>query len=202
LGVQFTVTPAAGIALTKQVALAAGLGPLLAQVTVPVTKSPALAKLGKPDTAACISDCGVIASGSVSTLLLGFGSAVLDPVVVVMLRAPTAGALKVDVQVIDCPTPNGLGAGVGVQVCVAPEGSPLNTHVADAAALGPAFVHTPLTVTGWPALTLAGTVVLACMSACGVTLVMALVELLPLTGSAVLLPAATVAVTLPLAGAT
>jgi hypothetical protein len=164
-GVQTTTAPA-GIPLTAQVALLAMLGPLLVHVTVPVTVLPAFAVAGNPLTAAAISACGVTLTGSGSTLFAGTGSAVLLPAVVTILSDPVAGAVKVDVHVILLPTGNGFGAGFGVQVCVAPAGSPLSTQVSAAAGLGPLFVHVPVAVTLWPAFTVAGTVVTACMSAC------------------------------------
>lgn len=200
MGVQVTVTPAAGIAATLHVGLAAGLGPLLVHVIVPFTGCPALAVAGKPEAVACISDTGDTANGRVSVLLGATGSGVALPAVVVMLSVPLAGAVKVDEHVIDCPTANGLGSGLGAQVCVAPPGRPDSAQAGEAAALGPALVHTPLTVTGWPAVTLGGTLVVARMSACGVTVAGACAVLLALLGSAVLVPAVPVTVTVPEAG--
>jgi hypothetical protein len=164
VGVQVTVAPA-GSPVGTQLALAAVLGPLLVQVTVPVTVLPALALAGKPLTAAAMSACGVIGSDLVSVLLLLFGSAVVLPAVVVMFSGPLAGAVNVLVQVMLAPTASGSGTGFGVQLCVAPAGRPVNTQVGAAAALGPALVQVPLTVTLCPASALAGTVVTAPMSA-------------------------------------
>jgi hypothetical protein len=132
--------------------------------------------------------------------LAGTGSAVLEPAVVMMLSVPLAGAANVDVQVMLLPTASGSGAGLGVQVCVAPVGKPLRVQVGAAAGLGPLLVHTPLTVTGWPAFTVAGTVVTACISACGETVALICAVLLPATGSAVLEPAMPVIVTAPVGG--
>jgi hypothetical protein len=53
-GVQVTVAPG-GKPLTAQVALAATLGPLLVQVTVPLAVLPAAGLAGKPATAAAMS---------------------------------------------------------------------------------------------------------------------------------------------------
>jgi hypothetical protein len=111
--------------------------------------------------------------GSMSVLLVLLGSVVLVPAVAVMGKVPPGpkllGALKVLVQVMAEPTAKGLGAGEGVQLCVAPAGKPLKAQVGLAAALGPLLVQVPVTVTGWPAATVPGTVTLAAMSACGVT---------------------------------
>jgi hypothetical protein len=198
-GVQLTVAPA-GTLTAVHVGLGAGLGPLLVQVTVPLAVLPAGGLVGKPETAACISDTAVTTIGRVSALLAGTGSAVALPAVVVMFKVPLAGAVNVEVHVIDCPTASGLGAGAGVQVCVAPVGKPLNAQVGEAAALGPALVHTPLTVTGCPAVALAGTEVTARISACGVTVAVLCAVLLGLLGSDVLVVAVPVTVTEPLAG--
>jgi hypothetical protein len=199
VGVQFTVAPVGALA-TLQVGLAAGLGPALVQITLPVRVSPALAVVGKPLLAACMSARGLTVSGSVSALLPATGSVVLVPAVVVMFKVPLAGALKVLVQLMLPPTGKGLGAGLGVQVCVAPVGKPLKAQVGAAAGLGPAFVQVPLTVTGWPATADVGTEVAACMSARGATVCVALALLLAGTGSAVLLPAVPVTVTAPVDG--
>jgi hypothetical protein len=163
-GLQLTVAPA-GKPPGTQVALAATLGPLLVQVSVPVTVLPALALAGKPLVDAAMSACGVTVTGFVSVLLPVLGSAVVLPAVVVMLRDPLAGAVNVLLQVMTPPNAKLAGSGEGVQVCVAPGGKPLKAQLGDAAALGPALVHVPLTVTGCPAVALAGTVVTATMSA-------------------------------------
>jgi hypothetical protein len=165
-----------------------------------VTVLPALAVAGKPVTAAAMSACGTTGKGLVSVLLPLLGSAVVVPAVVVMLRGPLAGVVKVEVQVMLLPSAKGLGTGLGIQVWVAPAGKPLRAQVGAAAALGPLFVQLPLTVTGCPAVALAGTVVTAAMSACGTTLVLACALLLAVLGSAVLLPAVPVTVMAPLAG--
>jgi hypothetical protein len=91
----------AGTPDTAHVGVAARLGPLLVHVTVPLTVDPTGALAGNPDTMACMSACGVIARGLVSTLLPLTGSGVVEPAVVVMLSGPEAGALNVLVQVID-----------------------------------------------------------------------------------------------------
>ena len=137
-----------GNELTLHTGLAAGLGPLLVQVTVPVTVVPAGAVAGKPVTVACMSACGTTVIGAGLTLLPVFGSAVVLPAVVVIVSGPVAGAGKVLLQVIVAPTASGLGTGLGTHDCVAPGGKPLRTQVAAAAALGPALVQVPLTVTG------------------------------------------------------
>ena len=66
---------------------------------------------------------------------------------VVILIALVTGVLKVLVQVIAPPTAK-VGTGLGVQLWVAPEGSPFNVQVGACAVLGPLLVHTPLTVIG------------------------------------------------------
>ena len=160
-----TATAPDGSEFAVHVAPGAGLGPLLVQVSTPLTVEPADADTGKPDTTACMSATGTTDSGCVSTLLVGAGSAVTLPAVVVMLSEPTAGAAKVLEQVMLAPTASGLGTGLGRQVCVAPTGNPLNTQVGAAAGLGPALLQVPLTVTACPATGFAGTVVAATMSA-------------------------------------
>jgi hypothetical protein len=203
LGVQVTLA-LGGTTVTLQLALGAGLGPLLVQVTVPLAVVPAAGVAGKPLAVACMSASGATLRGSVSTLLLITGSAVEVPAVVVMFKLPPAprlaGAGKVLVQVMLPPTGNGLGAGAGVQLCVAPVGKPLKAQVGAAAGLGPALVQVPLTVTGWPAVAVGGTVVEARMSACGTTVWLVLATLLGAIGSAVLVPAVPVTVTVPVAG--
>lgn len=145
LGVQVTVLPA-GKPVTLHVGAAAGLGPLLVQVTVPLTVEPAGGLLGIPEIDTCMSACGVMVRGSVSVLLLATGSVVLVPAVVVIFNVPLAGAAKVELQVMPAPTASGSGTGVGVQLCVAPAGSPLNAQAGAAAGLGPLLVQVPLTV--------------------------------------------------------
>jgi hypothetical protein len=198
-GLQLIVAPA-GNPLGTQLALLARLGPLFVQVTVPVTVLPAGALAGNPLTVATMSACSTMDKGLVSALLLLLGSAVVLPAVVVMLSGPLAGVVKVEVQVMLLPTAKALGSGLGVQLCVAPTGKPLKAQLGAAAGLGPLLVHVPLTVTGCPALALAGTVVAATMSACGTTLVAACALLLPGVGSAVLDPAVPVMVMPPVAG--
>jgi hypothetical protein len=204
LGVH-TATAPAGTLVTLQLGLAAGLGPLLVQVMAPLAFEPAGGLLGKPLATATMSACGAIVSGLMSVLLAGSASAVEVPAVVVMFKLPPApklaGALKVLVQVMLEPTASGSGAGLGAQLCVAPAGKPLNAQVGAAAALGPALLHTPLTVTGWPAAMPVGTVVVARMSACSVTPTTRLSTLFVGTGSAVLEPAAPTSATLPVVGA-
>jgi hypothetical protein len=141
-----------------------------------------------------------MARGLASTLLSGKGSAVLLPAVVVMFSEPLTGAVKVAVQVMSAPKASGLGTGLGTQLCVAPAGKPVKAQVGAAAPLGPALVHTPLTVTLWPAATATGTVVTACMSACGTTVAGAWAWLFKGTKSTKLVPAVPVMVTLPLTG--
>lgn len=98
-------------------------------------------------------------------------STVVEPAVVVMLSGPLDGLANVDVQMIAAPDNNGSGIaplGSSVHVCVAPTGNPDNVQVGAAAGLGPLLRQRPDTVTGCPATALAGTVVTALMSACGV----------------------------------
>lgn len=195
-GVQTTVAPD-GKVVTLQVGSAAGLGPAFVHNTVPVMVLPAAAVAGKPLVLACKSARGLITSGSVSALLAGTGSVVLVPAVVVIDKVPLAGAVKVLEQVMLPPEASGLGAGLGVQVCVAPGGKPLKAQVGAAAALGPALVQVPLTVTGWPAVADGGTLVAACMSARAAGVWLALAVLFAGAGSAVELPAVPVTVTVP-----
>lgn len=202
---EHTMLAPGGAPVTLQVAPAAILGPLLVQVTVPFTALPAGGLLGKPDSAAAMSACGTIVTGSVSTLLAGAGSDVVVPAVVVMFNGPVAGAVNVEVHVTVAPAPVtcGSGIGLGVQVCVAPGGNPDNAHVGAAAALGPLLTHVPVTVTGCPAFTLAGTVVVATTSACGTVFTASCAVLLAGTGSALAEPATPVIVNgAPLLGAT
>lgn len=137
----------------------------MVQVIVPLTVLPALGLVGNPSTAATMSACGTTAIGSVSALLLVFGSAVALPAVVVILREPLAGAMKVLVHVMLLPTASAAGSGLGVHDCAAPAGNPLKAHVGLTAALKPVLEHVPDTVTLCPALTLSGTVVEATISA-------------------------------------
>lgn len=144
---EHVTTAPAGSPLTAQPAFAAALGPRLVQVTVPVTVLPAGGLAGKPLTAACMSACGVTLIGAVLTLLLGFGSAVRLPAVVLILSVPLAGAVNVLVQLMVLPTANGSGTGFGVHVTVAPAGRPLIVQVAALAGLGPLLTQVPVTVT-------------------------------------------------------
>jgi hypothetical protein len=137
----------------------------LLHVTVPVAVLPGPGAAGKPVSTACISACGTMVMGSVSTLFPGVGSSPELPAVVTILSVPLAGAVKVLLHVMVALSTKGLGAGAGKQLTVAPAGKPLITHVGAGAAAGPAFVHTPVTVTLAPALTELGTVLTACISA-------------------------------------
>lgn len=121
---------------------------------------------------------------------------------VVTLSVLATGVLKVLVQVIELPTAK-VGAGLGAQIWVAPEGRPFNAQVGVCAVLGPLLMHTPLTVIGWPTVTLAGMVVMACMSACGTTPIPCCDWLLPGAGSMFSLSAVPliVALTTPFPGA-
>lgn len=191
----------AGLEATPQAGAAAGLGPLLVQATVPVAVVPAGGLLGKPLTTVCISAWGTTVMGLVSVSLATTGSAVALPAVVVMFKGPPAGAVKLAVQVMAAPSARAAGKGLGVQLCVVPAGSPVNTQVGVAALLGPLLVQMPDTVTLWPALTLADTVVAAAMSARGTMLLACWAVLLAGKGSALVLPAVPTTVTVPLAGA-
>jgi hypothetical protein len=146
-GLHVTVAPG-GKPVGTHVASAATLGPLLVQVSVPVTALPADGLPGKPLNTAAISACGVITSGSVAVLLPATGSAVVVLVVAVMLSVPLAGALNVLVQVTKPPVGKGSGVGLGSHDTVAPGGKPVSAQVGANALLGPALVHTPVTVTG------------------------------------------------------
>jgi hypothetical protein len=200
-GAQTTEAPG-GSPVTAQLALAASLGPVLVQVTVPLTVLPALALSANPLTAACRSARGVMVRVLAAVLLLGTGSAVLLPAVVVMLSAPLVGALKVLVQVMTAFNARVLAGDGGEQDWVAPAGNPLSAQVAAVALLGPVLVQVPLTVTLCPATALAGTVVAVCMSACATAPIVCWAWLLVATGSAVLDDAVPVTVTPPEAGTT
>jgi hypothetical protein len=166
-GRQLTCAPG-GRPETEQLALAAVLGPLFKHLTVPETVEPANGLAGKPCARADMSASATTPSALLSTLLAGAMSEVKLPAVVLILSPPLAGAGKVLVQVMLCPTDNTCGSGFGAHVCEAPAGSPLKTHVGLVASLPPKFVHTPLTVTGEPAFgAVAGTVVNARISASG-----------------------------------
>jgi len=87
---------------------------------------------------------------SLSTLFAGTGSRVVLPAVVVIVRPPLAGRLKVALQLMREPGMKGeTGA---LQLAVVPAGKPLMTQVGAAALSGPLFVHTPVTVMAAPAL--------------------------------------------------
>ena len=82
---------------------------------------------------------------------------------------PVAGATKLTSQEIAPDTVSGVAVGTaGVQLVVAPAGSPKIPHVAESAALGPAFRQVILPVTACPAVTFTGSEELACISAVGV----------------------------------
>lgn len=96
---QVLVAPG-GVLATVHVGDAAGLGPLLVQVTVPVAVLPAGGLAGKPLTEATMSACG--ATGSVCCALLfgATGSGVVVVVVALIVTVPVAGAVKFTWQVI------------------------------------------------------------------------------------------------------
>ena len=97
------------------------------------------------------------------------GSGVELPAVIVAVIEPVAGATKLTLQKIALDAVSGVAVGtVGVQLVVAPAGSPEISHVAESAALGPAFRQAMVPVTVCPAVTLAGSKELACISAAGV----------------------------------
>ena len=150
-----------------------------------------------------ISACGLILVVVWAVLLLVSGSVVPELVLSAMSRVPLAGAVKVLLQVMTAPAAMGEGAGLGVQLRVAPGGKPESSHTIGAtASLGPPLVQVPVTVTDCPALTVAGaTVIAAFMSARGVTVRVALLTLLAPLGSLVVVPAVVVMVSGPLAGA-
>ena len=102
--------------------------------------------------------------------MAGSGSGVALPAVIIAVMAPVAGATKPTSQEIAPDTVSGVAVGTaGVQLVVAPAGSPEIPHVAESAALGPAFRQVMLPATVCPAVTFAGSEELACMSAAGVT---------------------------------
>lgn len=140
-------TAPTGTELTLHTGLGASAGPLLVQVTVPLTVLPTAAVLGKPEMTTCMSACGRMSTRADVRLLPVFPSAVLLPAVVVIVSGPLAGAVKLLVQLMLAPTASGFGAGLGVQVCVAPLGKPPSAHVGVAAGLGPSLVQVPDTVT-------------------------------------------------------
>jgi len=118
-------------------------------------------------TAVTAAELGVTTSVA-AVLLLVFGSGVVLPAVVTIWTVPAFVGVNVVVHVIVPSTGNGLGAGAGLQVVVAPAGVPPGkptTQVGLAAGSGPKFLHVVITVTGVPIVpgTLVGPV--ACMSA-------------------------------------
>jgi hypothetical protein len=82
-----------GSELTLQLGAAAGLGPLLVQVTVPVAVLPAIGLLGKPLTVAAMSACGTMVVVCCALLLAVLGSAVVLPAVPVTVTLPLTGAV-------------------------------------------------------------------------------------------------------------
>jgi hypothetical protein len=137
-------------------------------------------------------------------LLVRLLSAVAAEALVVILSDPLAGAVNVDVQIIALPAASGSGTaplGSNVHDCVAPPGKPLKAQLAATATLIPAFVQRPLTVTDCPDSTEPmGTVVTACMSAIGDTVVFCCARLFAGAGSIVLVEASAVTTTSPEAG--
>jgi hypothetical protein len=142
---------------------------------------------------------GAIATDFVSTLLSSTGSWVALPAVVVTAIVPDAAAMNVLVQVMTEVGVNGLAA--AVQICVAPAGKPVSAQVGAAALLGPRLLHTPLTVTDCPAMTVAGNVVTAFMSAKGTTMSESVSVLLAMFGSNVALVVVPVTLIVPVVGA-
>ena len=65
---------------------------------------------------------------------------------VVIVKAPSAGMLKVLEHVIKAPKVKPAGVALGVHVSTAPAGRPVSEQLGASAALGPALVHTPVTV--------------------------------------------------------
>jgi hypothetical protein len=110
-GVHETMAPG-GSPVTAHVASVAGLGPLLVQVTVPVTVLAARALTGKPLNVACKSAEGVTAIILLSALFDGKLSCVVLAAVVVIVRLFAAGAVNVLVHVIFEPITNGFEAAV------------------------------------------------------------------------------------------
>jgi hypothetical protein len=135
------------------------------------------------------------------TLLASIGSAVALLAVVLIVSTPLAGATNDELHVTDAPTANGLGAGLGEHVCVAPGGNPDNAHVTAAAGLGPKFVQVPLTVTASPATMVAGVTVTACISANGTDPADCCAVLLAGNGSGIVELAVPTTVTPPVTGA-
>lgn len=202
-GVQLTVAPAGSPGIVQRAAIAS-LGPLFTHVIVPVTACPALTDVGKVLPITAMSACGVTISGLLSTLLARLLSAVAAEAVVAIFSGPLAGAVNADVQTIALPAASGSGTaplGSSVHDCVAPLGKPLKAQPAATAALMPALRQRPLTVTDCPDSTgPIGTVVTACMSAIGETVVFCCARLFEGTGSIVLAEAFAVTTTSPEAG--
>jgi hypothetical protein len=194
--------PPAGRLGITQVGLSAGLGPLLTQVSVPVTVDPAAGFDGKPDKVACISATGDTCTVCCAMLLAPCGSIVLDAAVPSTVTLPVGGTVKLTVHTIDAPTAKLVTGGVGAQLTKAPGGSPLTAQVALAATLGPALVQVTVPDTRLPATAFVGKpVTVACISADGVTAIVLLSALFDGAGSWVLLPAVVVMLTTPDAGA-
>jgi hypothetical protein len=158
---------------------------------VPVTGVPAAAWVGSPLKVACKSALGVPGAvfkvkGWVSVLLVLTGSVVRLLAVVVIKSGPVLGTVKVAVQVRAAPKGKRPLSGWGVQVGVVPTGKPDKAQLGFEAGVGPRFRQRPLTSTGCPGVLLAGTVVLACISAsCAISTTIC-VLLFDKTGSAVL----------------
>jgi len=140
-----------------------------------------------------ISALGVLSTEAWTVLFDATGSVVLLPALTVALTG-SVGIVKLTVQLTALPEASGDDVGtVGEQLMVAAVGKPVMAHVAAAAALGPALAQVKLPVTVLPAGAAVGRLIAALMSALGVDVTMAVIVLLPATGSGVLLLAVTVA---------
>jgi hypothetical protein len=158
-GVQFTVAPDGRPAVgTVQVGAVAGLGPLLVQVTAPLTALPGSGLVGKAVIATAMSAWTATLIGVLAGLFVATGSGVLLAAVAEIVTEPLAGAVKLTAQLIDAPTASGLGAGAGVQFTVAPAGRPAvgTLQVGDAAGSGPLLVQATVPVTVLPGCGLLG----------------------------------------------
>lgn len=202
MGVQVTVAPG-GRPDGTQVGDAAGLGPALVHVKVPVTGEPAAGLGGKPVTAACMSACGTGVTVAVAISLPGLASAVADPAVpVILIGAPSAGAINDTLHVIVLPTASVATGGVGLHTVVAPGGRPVTAQVAVCAALGPLLKQVTTPVTVLPAGGLVGNPAMpACISARGVIAMGCVATLLAGLVSCVLVPATAEILSGPVPGA-
>jgi hypothetical protein len=105
LGVHVKRVPTGGLS-SRHVGAPAGLGPLLVQVSVVLMGAPGAGSSGTFENTATISASPLTSIDLVSALLAGLASGVREPAMVVMVKRPSLGAVKVDVHVISASTAN------------------------------------------------------------------------------------------------